>query len=103
MNNAADGGGGGALELIVDHATLDGVAAELAGAGSGFDECGSSVPATGGTGEAAELLCAILGAASQAGGRIAFEAVTLSAVVSECNAVAASADRSAAESYLVGG
>lgn len=105
MNQAAaDGGGGGGVgSLVVDHTTLAGVSQSLDTAGGDLDQCGTTVPSTGDMGEAAVLMTAILAAVTEAGGRLAFEAKTLSAVVSECNEAAASADRTAAESYLVGG
>jgi hypothetical protein len=104
MNATADGGGGGGTtSLVVDHATLDRVAARLGEAGSELDSVGASRPGAGGTGQAEPLLLMILAAASEAAARLAFESTTIAAAVEDCNQVTATVDAHEAASFLVNG
>jgi len=102
--SAADGGrGGGASNLVVDHATLTRVADQLGQAGSAFDSVGTSRPGAGGTGQAEPLLLMILAAASDAAARLSFESTTIAAAVEDCNSTVATVDAHEAASFLING
>lgn len=100
--NVADGGGGRSAgsSIVYGHETLAGVSSKLTQAASAMDSLGRSMPESGDTGLAGPILNAMMAAMAQAGARLAVEADTIGALVSECNRTALDADRANAEALL---
>jgi hypothetical protein len=97
VNQAASDGGGGTSPVVISHDEMRRVTSKLADAGT------TSMPPTGGTGDAEMLIAAILAEFSDGAVDLISEGELLSQTADACNVAYVDADSAAAGRFLVEG
>lgn len=103
MNDAAGGGGGAPLSLVLDPATLDAVSKALQTAASDLDESGSSMPTGGDFGEAGAVVSVSVELAVGIATKLMVESDTIGSLVTTVVDSTVATDQEAAASFLVQG